>query len=97
MNGSHCRVQADYFFGKPVVGGDVQIDVRGTDVAAVSPSRRSNRRRTPTGSAEFDFRLPDQFVGREQDGGRARFLLVATVTDTAGQKHSTGVSRVGDR
>ena len=27
-------------------------------------------------------------VGREQDDGNARFALVATVTDTAGQKYS---------
>ena len=38
--------------------------------------------------------MPDRLFGRDQDGGHARFSLVAVVTDTAGQKHSTGESRV---
>lgn len=87
-----CRVQADYFFGQPVAGGEVQIDVRATDVqpyVIATLSKATNAE----GSAEFDFRLPDHLVGREQDSGKARFLLVATVTDTAGQKYSTGLSR----
>ena len=38
---------------------------------------------TAEGTAEFRFRLPAQFVGREQDNGNARFMLVATVTDSS--------------
>ncbi|MHC4405952.1 MAG: MG2 domain-containing protein, partial [Planctomycetota bacterium] len=86
-------LQADYFFGKPVVDGEVQIDVRAADVAShqiASLTERTDKQ----GEAEFRFPLPDQLVGREQDAGDARFMLVATLTDTAGQTHSKGTSRI---
>jgi len=87
------NVQADYFFGKPVAGGEVAIEVRATDIGQhtiASITEKTN----PEGKAEFKFRVPGQMIGREQDDGNARFMLVATVTDTANQKYSAGISRV---
>ncbi len=46
------------------------------------------------GRAPFEFRLPNQLVGREQDSGAARFLVAVQVTDTAGQTATAGSSRV---
>jgi hypothetical protein len=86
-------VQADYFFGKPVAGGTVEIDVRETDVQSrvidtMSATTDSN------GKADFDFQLPTRMTGREQDGGDARFTLVASVADTAGQQYARAASRI---
>lgn len=86
-------VQADYFFGKSVVDGKVEIDVRETDVESrvidkISATTDAN------GNAEFDFQLPTQMTGREQDGGDARFTLVAAVADTAGQQYARAASRI---
>ncbi len=85
-------VRADYFFGKPVAGGDVQIEVRGIDVESFEICSISKKTDTG-GKAEFTFILPDRLAGRDQDAGDARFMLVATVTDSAGQKGSKGASR----
>ena len=86
-------LQADYFFGKPVAGAGVEIEVRGADVTS-SQIAAIGRKTDDAGRAQFDFRLPDGMIGREQDDRNARFMLVATVTDTAGQTYSKGVSRI---
>jgi hypothetical protein len=89
-------VQADYFFGKPVADGRVEIAVRtpevpgrpGTEVTSVRAQTNA------AGKATFEFNIPRSLVGRPQDGGDARIMLEVTVTDTAGQKQSRTVSRV---
>jgi len=86
-------VQADYFFGKPVAGGEVTIEVRSPDIGQQTIASITEKTDSE-GKAEFKFRLPNQMIGREQDDGNARFILAATVTDTANQKYSTGTSRV---
>lgn len=86
-------LQADYFFGKPVAGAAVQIEVRTTDVGPTTIASLQEKT-DPAGKCAFTFRLPERLVGREQDDGNARFLLAATVIDTAGQRHSAGLSRV---
>ena len=85
-------LQADYFFGKPVAGGKATIEIRGTDVSQHTIAN-VEKETDENGRAEFTFSLPDHWVGREQEGGNARFLLAASVTDTAGQKASAGTSR----
>jgi len=86
-------VQADYFFGKPVAGGEVRIEARATDVASFEIASITEKT-DDKGKASFRFVLPQRLIGREQDAGNARFMLVATVTDTAGQTHSKGTSRI---
>ncbi len=86
-------VQADYFFGKPVAGGEVAIEVR-TPHIGLETIASITEETDASGKANFKFSLPTQLIGREQDDGNARFMLVATVTDTANQKYSTGTSRV---
>ena len=87
------QIQADYFFGKPVVGGDVDIFVRSADVS----NRQLFRDATKTdgdGNATFEFKLPDSMVGLEQYDGDAQFELFATLNDSAGQTYSTKSSRI---
>jgi uncharacterized protein YfaS (alpha-2-macroglobulin family) len=86
-------LQADYFFGKPVAGSAVDFDVRGMDVSQYVITEFKEKT-GPEGRAEFRFRLPDRLTGREQESGNARFMIVATVTDSAGQSHSVGTSRI---
>ncbi len=86
-------VQADYFFGKPVVSGKVTLDVRSIDIGS-QPLTVLNVQTDDSGRAEFEFSLPSTLVGREQDGGAARIAVAATVEDTAGQTFTTLAGRL---
>ena len=84
-------VDCAYFFGQPVANGKVNIDIRTTDVGPqvlttlVQPTDRQ-------GHASFEFRLPDQLVGRPSDNGDARLNLSITITDSAGQSQTKETS-----
>jgi hypothetical protein len=86
------KVQADYFFGKPVAEGTVDIEVRTTDVGP-QVLYKNNVHANAAGRAEFDFRLPEKLIGLPQQGGDASFTVLATVSDSAGQKQSRAVTR----
>ncbi|MCA9270114.1 MAG: hypothetical protein KDA41_16645, partial [Planctomycetales bacterium] len=86
-------VQADYFFGQPVAGGQVQIEVRASDVQQFSIASIAEKT-DAQGKCEFRFQLPSKLIGREQHDGAAQFSLAATVVDAAGQKYSRGVQRI---
>ncbi|MHC4178703.1 MAG: anti-sigma factor family protein, partial [Planctomycetota bacterium] len=86
-------VRADYFFGKPVAGADVQIDVY-TTVIRRTAVHQATIETDADGAAGFEFNVPDSLVGREQDSGDARISLFVTVRDPAGQKQTREVSRV---
>ncbi|MDP1560006.1 MAG: MG2 domain-containing protein, partial [Pirellulaceae bacterium] len=86
------HLRANYFFGKPVVDGQVQVEVRSADFG--SQQLQSIEATTDEqGNCEFSFRLPETMYGTESDNGNARFQLAISVTDTAGQQHSVGLSR----
>jgi hypothetical protein len=88
----HGKVQANYFFGKPVPDGAVDIEVR--TVGTVSTVFRLPPARTSAaGEAGFSFKLPDTLVGIETEGSDARVALQVTLTDTAGQKQLKTISR----
>jgi hypothetical protein len=87
------KVRADYFFGKPVAEGTVAIEVKSNAIDD-KPLAKLELNTDKEGVAPFDFKLPQQLVGREQDSGDARFTLKATVTDTAKQEQSRSVSRI---
>jgi hypothetical protein len=86
-------VRADYFFGKPVVEGTVEIEATTTD-AGKKTLAKFDKKTDKDGKAEFDFTLPRELIGRQQNSGDARFSLTATVTDTAGQSYEKTVSRI---
>jgi hypothetical protein len=86
-------IQADYFFGKPVVDGDATIEVKTTDVKPETV-KQIIAKTDGTGTATFDFLVPDKLVGKEQHSGDARIAIEVTLKDTAEQKQSKTVSRV---
>jgi hypothetical protein len=85
------KVQADYFFGKPVAGGEVQIlgtvwDVQRTVVLDLRGQTDAN------GTFAFSFDLPGYFAGGGLESGQAQFALEVTVIDQA--EHAEQTSRV---
>jgi anti-sigma factor RsiW len=91
-------VQVDYFFGKPVADGVVEVEVSNGDVGVEKGgSERETKIRAHTdglGKATFELKVPDKLIGKEQNSGDARLSFVVAVQDTAGQKQSKTVSRV---
>jgi len=84
LPGEHVKanLNANYFFGKPVAGGEVSIegytfDVARTDVISIQGITDE------TGRFEFEFDNPTYMAGTELEGGLARFYLQASVTDLA--------------
>jgi type II secretory pathway pseudopilin PulG len=87
------KVDASYFFGKPVSNSPVEIELRAASAPASSESRLSART-DRFGKATFEFELPRSFVGRKQDSGDTRIFIDASVSDSAGQKQTRTVSRL---
>jgi uncharacterized protein YfaS (alpha-2-macroglobulin family) len=78
-------VQADYFFGQPIVGGTVQVGVKAPP-ARLGKLKSVKGQTDPQGRATFEIPLP-QSVGRD-----VRLALEVAVTDTAGQKQTRAVA-----
>ncbi len=76
------KVQADYFFGKPVSESAVAISVKTFDVDFTEIQRISGET-DAEGTFTFDCRLPDHFVGQPLEQGQAFFQLDVEVTDKA--------------
>ncbi len=73
-------VQADYFFGKPVAQGEIEIigsvwDVERTVVVDLRGQTDDS------GSYSFSFDLPEYFAGSGLDSGQAQFALEVSVID----------------
>ncbi len=80
------RIQADYFFGKPVSGEAV------VKLLAVDAELREVAKETCTlegGRASFEIPLDGYFVGLPINKGMANVLLAVHVTDTAGHSEKT--------
>jgi hypothetical protein len=88
------KVQVDYFFGKPVVDGEVEVGVRSDSLSRSEKATVLKLKTDKSGSADLEYKLPDGLVGRQQDSGNARVFFDVTATDSAGQKQSKSVSRV---
>ncbi|GAB4541323.1 MAG: hypothetical protein Kow0063_32090 [Anaerolineae bacterium] len=81
-------IQADYFFGKPVAQGEVQVvgsvwDVERTVVVDLRGQTDEN------GTYEFSFDLPDYFAGSGLESGQAQFALEVTVVDQTDHAEQT--------
>jgi hypothetical protein len=82
-------VRANYFFGKPVDGGEVTVKALGMDVTqfeAASAQGKTDRE----GEYRFDLHLPKYLAGRPLSQGAARILIEANVKDSAGHSESRG-------
>jgi hypothetical protein len=93
LPGEHVRVtlNADYFFGKPVAGGQVLVegytfDVERSDVFSLQGPTDA------AGGFEFEFDLPGYLVGSDLEAGLGRFYLQATVTDLALHNETSNLS-----
>ncbi len=81
-------VQADYFFGKPVAGGQVQVtgsvwDVERTEVLNLLGQTDEK------GGYAFQFELPGYFAGSGLESGQAEFALEVTVVDETDHAEQT--------
>ena len=82
-------VRANYFFGKPVGGANVEVQASALDVALFEAG--NTRGKTDSeGTFRFDIPLPNFFAGRPATQGAARVLIEATVKDAAGHSESRG-------
>jgi len=82
-------VQANYFFGKPVDGGEVTVKASSMDVAVFEVGSVQGKT-DQDGAYHFDLRLPEYFAGRPLNQGVARVLVEATVKDSAGHAETRG-------
>jgi len=88
--GQHVEgsVQADYFFGKPVAGGQVQVvgsvwDIERTVVVDLKGQTDEE------GSYQFSFDLPAYFAGGGLESGQAQFALEVSVIDQTDHAEQT--------
>ncbi len=82
------HVQADYFFGKPVVGGEVKVvgatyDVERRQVAEIRGETDAN------GGFDFTIEVPDYLVGGASEKETATYTLEVTVIDQAEHAEQT--------
>jgi len=81
------EIQVDYFFGKPVAGGKVQIKCSKFDVAYVE-FQSIEGKTDENGHYAFEVRLPTHFVGQPLEAGKASAKFEISVTDTADHKET---------
>lgn len=75
-------VQADYFFGKPVAGSEVTMELNTIDIGVTKLAELKGKT-DATGGYKFEFTLPNNFVGQPFEQGKAVIGLQAKVKDTA--------------
>lgn len=83
-------VTARYFFGKPVAGGAVNVDLSGLNVDFDRFSTIKGRTNAD-GVFEFTARVPKLMVGQPTFGGNAKMRIDASVKDTA--QHTEEIGR----
>lgn len=76
------KVQADYFFGKAVSGGQVKLSASTFDVQ-FEEFFKIEGETGEDGSFAFEFQLPDYFVGQPLERGDALLKLDVELTDRA--------------
>jgi alpha-2-macroglobulin-like protein len=80
-------IQVDYFFGKPVSGGKVQIKCSKFDVAYVDFESIEGKT-DDKGHYTFEAHLPKDFVGQPLEAGKASAKFEISVIDTADHKET---------
>jgi uncharacterized protein YfaS (alpha-2-macroglobulin family) len=85
------KVQADYFFGKPVSGGNVMVKCS-TFVVDQQQFAELAGKTDETGLHKFEFDLPDYLVGQPLEQGKAVVLMDVTVADKAEHEETVSAS-----
>src|SRR5262249_3825687 len=88
---ARVRIEAGYFFGKPVAGARVAVAGRAGDQ---EEQKLKGVETDARGVAEVSFAVPVALVGRPDVEGDARLSIVTTITDSAGQKETKAVERL---
>ncbi len=81
------EIQVDYFFGKPVAGGKVEIKCAKFDVAYVD-FQSIEGKTDEKGHYTLEVRLPEHFVGQPLEAGKASAKFEIAVIDTADHKET---------
>ncbi len=79
------RVTAEYFFGKPVAGAAVSLQLSTVDVSFHTIGRLTGTT-NDEGIFPFEIRLPDYFAGQPLKNGNAYLQFRARVTDKASHR-----------
>jgi hypothetical protein len=82
-------IRANYFFGKPVDGGEISVKVSGLDVTTFEAASVQGKT-DHDGAYPFDLKLPNYFAGRPLSQGAARLLIEAKVKDSTGHEETRG-------
>ena len=82
-----AELQVNYFFGKPVAGGKVQVKCSKFDVGYVD-FQVLDGQTDAAGHFSFEVKLPASFVGQPLEAGKASAKLEIAVTDTADHKET---------
>ncbi len=84
-------VQADYFFGKPVSGGEVTVEVVTADVGVTKLAELTGTT-DASGTYKFEYTLPDAFYGQPFEQGKAALDLHGIVMDTADHRQDVNTT-----
>jgi predicted transcriptional regulator len=85
-------IQVDYFFGKPVSGGRVEVGLAKFDIGFDEFARITGTT-DDEGHFRFDTVLPDYFVGQPLEEGKALIKLEVRITDQANHEESKTITR----
>jgi len=85
-------VQADYFFGKPVAGGAVTVTISTLDIGVTQLAELKGAT-DANGAYQFEYTLPDHFVGQSFEQGKAVVEFHGQITDTADHAQDVYTSR----
>src|SRR5262249_52732967 len=77
-----ANLQTDYFFGKPVAGGKVEVKASTFDVQFRNFQKWEGKT-DENGHVKFEIKLPDYFVGQPLQKGDAIVKLEVKITDSA--------------
>ncbi len=80
-------IQVDYFFGKPVSSGKVQVKCSKFDIA-YDDFQVIEGKTDENGHYSFKVKLPENFVGQPLEAGKASAKFEISVTDTADHKET---------
>jgi hypothetical protein len=85
-----ASLQADYFFGKPIARGQVEVKASTFDVQ-FRDFQTWKGKTDENGHIKFEIKLPEYFVGQPLQKGDAIVKLEVSVTDTA--EHTEKVTK----
>ncbi len=75
-------ISARYFFGKPVAGGQITLNINTVDIG-VSQLKEITGKTDAEGNYRFTYRLPQSLIGQAFEGGKATVGFEVTLKDTA--------------